>query len=370
MPPRSPSPDPWAEAVRRATAATAADRPGGMDERCWDDVAMRDIVAVVLYALHLRKLRPVEAIGWPSVLWQLRDDVRVTELVTTVLPHAGHDLARTAAPGDAVSECWRWLTRTWDPGAPVTPAHGWVPDTPEPRWGGMTRGIGRGLPDPAVEVCTPWAARVVQRQMIIENEGHHLYSRVKIMTGALSGHRGYVFDVGWHFDDKSETVDGPARYVLDLDDVEETEDIDADQVEACADLRWSRRPEGTLKDGPPRGWNDPLPPAKTCEEDLRELLDRASNPEAVPDQLCHAIVGAHSHHHLELDWQARPAPQRVTWRVLYHWYQLTEQYADDQRADLYEVVVTHHVHDDNPTHHLALSENDLPGLIARCTTGK
>src|SRR4051812_10661708 len=99
MPHRSPAPEPWDEAVRRATDATAADRPGGMDEQCWDDVAMRSIVAMVLYALHLR------------------DDVRVAELVTTVLPRAGHDLARTAAPGDPVTERWRWLTRTWDPNA-------------------------------------------------------------------------------------------------------------------------------------------------------------------------------------------------------------------------------------------------------------
>ncbi|MEU0215574.1 hypothetical protein ABZ281_10805 [Streptomyces sp. NPDC006265] len=161
MPPRSPDPEAWDEAVRRATDATAAGRPGGMDEQCWDDVAMRSIVAMVLYALHLREHQPVDAIGWPSVLWQLRDDVRVAELVTTVLPRAGHDLARTAAPGDPVAECWRWLTRTGDPNAPVKSAFvqaalshgsgdGWVPDAPEPRWGGMSRGIGNGLPDPAL----------------------------------------------------------------------------------------------------------------------------------------------------------------------------------------------------------------------------
>ncbi|PCG87189.1 hypothetical protein CIB93_04950 [Streptomyces sp. WZ.A104] len=379
MPPRSPAPDPWSEAVRRATDATAADQPGGMDEQCWDDVAMRGIVATVLYALHLRERRPVDAIGWPAVLWQLRDDERVTELVTTVLPRAGHDLSRTAAPGDPVTECWRWLTRTWDPHAPVKSAFlqpalshssysGWVPDAPEPRWGGMSRGIARGLPDPALEVCTHWAAGVVQRQMITER-GHHALDRVKVTSGAFTGHRGYVRDVGWFFDDATETVHGPAGYVVDLDDVEGTQDIDADQVEACADLHWPHRPEGTLKDGPPPGLNDPLPPAKTCAEDLRELLDRAGNPDVVPEELRRAVAAAHHHHHLELDWQASPAPQRFTWRVLHHWYQLTEHYADDQRADLYEVVVTRYLRDAEPAHHLALSKDELPGLIARCTTG-
>ncbi|MFF7413267.1 hypothetical protein [Streptomyces lydicus] len=379
MPPRAPAPEPWNDAVRRATDATAADRPGGMDERCWDDVAMRGIIATVLYALHLRERQPVDAIGWPAVLWQLRDDERVAELVTAVLPRAGLDLARTAAPGDPVTECWRWLTRTWDPHAPVKSAFlqpalspssldGWVPDAPEPRWGGMGRGIASGLPDPALEVCTHWAAGVVQRALITERRGHHAHDRVQVASGAFAGHRGYVSNVGWYFDDASETVDGPAGYVVDLDDVPGTEDIDADQVEGCADLRWPRRPEGTLKDGPPPGLHDPLPPAKTCEEDLRELLGRACNPEVVPEQLRRAAA-AHRHHHLELDWQASPDPQRFTWRVLLHWYQLTEHYADDQRADLYEVVITRRLHDAEPAHHLALSESDLPGLIARCTTG-
>jgi hypothetical protein len=379
MPLRSPAPDPWDKAVRRATDATADDQPGGMDEQCWDHVAIRGIVATVLYTLHLRERQPVDTIGWPAVLWQLHDHERVTALVTTVLPRVGHDLAHTAAPGDPVTECWRWLNRTWDPGAPVKSAllqpapsnrsqDGWVPAAPEPRWGGMCRGIGNGLPDPALEVCTHWAAGVVQRQMITVNQGHHTHDRIKVTAGSLTGHRGYVRDAGWYFDDQSETVEGPTGYVVDLDDVEGTEVIDADQVEACADLRWPRRPEGTLKDGPPTGWNAPLPPPKTCEEDLRELLERASNPDIVPDQLRRAIARAHRHHRLELDWQASPAPQRFTWRVLHHRFQLTENYADDQLADLYEVAVTRRLHDAEPTHHLALSEDDLPGLIARCTT--
>ncbi|MFI1060452.1 hypothetical protein ACH4TC_00995 [Streptomyces spororaveus] len=340
---------------------------------------MRSIVAMVLYALHLREGVPVDAIRWQAVLWQLRDDERVTELVTAVLPGSGHDLSRTAAPGDPVTECWRWLTRTWDPHAPVESAFlqpaltsdspdGWVPDAPEPRWGGMSRGIARGLPDPALEVCTNWAAGVVQQALIAEG-GHRTHDRIKVTSGAFTGHRGYVRDVGWYFDDATETVDGPAGYVVDLDAVEGTEEVDANQVEACSDLRWPRRPQATLKDGSSPGFNDPPPPATTCEEDLAEILDRASNPEVVPEQLRRAVAAAHRHHHLELDWQASPDPQRVTWRVLLHWYQLTQEYADDQRADLYEVVITRHLHDAEPVHHLALSKDDLPGLIARCTNG-
>lgn len=378
MPPRAPAPEPWNDAVRRATDATAADRPGGMDERCWDDVAMRGIIATVLYALHLRERQPVDAIGWPAVLWQLRDDERVAELVTAVLPRAGLDLARTAAPGDPVTECWRWLTRTWDPHAPVKSAFlqpalspssldGWVPDAPEPRWGGMGRGIASGLPDPALEVCTHWAAGVVQRALITERRGHHAHDRVQVTSGAFAGHRGYVSNVGWYFDDASETVDGPAGYVVDLDDVPGTEDIDADQVEGARICDGRAVPKGLSRTALPRASTirslRPRPARRTS-------VSSSAGP-ATPRSCrnSRAAAAAHRHHHLELDWQASPDPQRFTWRVLLHWYQLTEHYADDQRADLYEVVITRRLHDAEPAHHLALSESDLPGLIARCTTG-
>lgn len=153
--------DPWQAAIRRATQATAADRSGSMDETCWDDVAMCNVIAMVLYALHLRDRVPVSKIRWQRVLWHLYDDQRARDLITAVLPGAGHDLARTAPPGDPVAECWRWLTRTWDPNAPVKSAYTMafsarqntelqVPETPECRWGGMSRGVANGLPDPAL----------------------------------------------------------------------------------------------------------------------------------------------------------------------------------------------------------------------------
>ncbi|MFD7861324.1 hypothetical protein [Streptomyces sp. NPDC059783] len=380
MPPRSPAPDPWSEAVRRATDATAADRPGGMDEQCWDDVAMRGIVATVLYALHLRERRPVDAIGWPAVLWQLRDDERVTELVTTVLPRAGHDLSRTAAVGDPVSECWRWLTRTWDPQAPVKSAllqpalsrtahRSWVADAPEPRWGGMSRGIARGLPDPALEICTAWAADVVQRAITATTYGHCRHARVAVIAGAHTGRRGYVVATDWHVDDATETVRGPAGYVLDLDEVEGTFRAEPEAVTDSSDLLWPCRPARSLKDVPPPGPHDPLPRTKNSAEDLADILGRVVDPAIVPGPLQARIAAAYAHHHLELDRQARLFPLRVSWQVLHHWYQLTEHYSDDQRVDLYEVVITRHL-DPEPAHHLALSEDDLPDLIARCTAGE
>ncbi|MCY0942406.1 hypothetical protein [Streptomyces antarcticus] len=371
----------WDAAVRRATDATAAHTPGGMDENCWDDVAMRGILAVVLYSLHLRENAPIDAIRWQAVLWQLRDDQRVTELATSVLAGAGHDLDRTAEPGDPVADCWRWLRRTWNPHAPrnpvpkkrepvpvhVPPNLRELPQAPELRWGGMTRGIGAGLPDPALEVCTDWAAGIVQQSITADCHAHHRHDRVAVISGAHAGRRGYVAETGWHFDDATETVEGPAGYVVDLDDVEGTERIDADGVTSSWDLRWPHRPQGSLKDAPPPGLHDPLPPAKTSAEDLAEILGRAADPAVVPQSLRSQIAAAHAHHHLELDRQARPNPGRVSWQVFHHWYQLTKHYADDQRADLFEIVVTRHLHDTHPVHHLTLSEENLPDLIARYT---
>ncbi|MFI7337093.1 hypothetical protein ACIBUY_04035 [Streptomyces sp. NPDC050085] len=272
MPPSTPATDRWDDAVRRATEATASarSRAGAMDEQCWDDVAMRNIIAIVLYALHLRQGQEIADIRWQAVLWQLRDDRQVATLVSSVLPGAGHDLARTAAPGDPVAECWRWLTQTWDPSAPVkssfvpaapAPDGLWgtgVPDVAEFRWGGMTRGIGNALPDPGLEICTPWASHVVQSTMITQAGGHHRLARVEITAPEFHGQRGYVKETGWNFDESSETVDGPAGYVVDLDNIEGTEDFNADEVTACSDLRWPRRPEGSLKDGPPPGLHDLL----------------------------------------------------------------------------------------------------------------
>lgn len=373
----------WDAALRRATDVTAAHSLGRMDENCWDDVAVRGILAVTLYALHLRESTPVDAIRWQQVLWQLHDDTRVSELASSVLPLAGHDLARTAKPGDPVADCWRWLTRTWDPHAPrnpvpdkretlhvhVPPDLQRLPHAPELRWGGMTRGIGRGLPDPAIEICTDWAASIVQQTITTDSYGHHRHDRVAVLSGPHAGRRGYVVETGWHFDDATETVQGPAGYVIDLDDVTDTARIDADAVTGSSDLRWPHRPAESLKDGPAQGPHAPLPPAKTSAEDLSDILARSADPSIVPESLRAKIAAAHSHHHLELERQARPAPGRVTWLVLHHWYQLTEHYADDQRADLFELVVTRHLRDPHPVHHIALSEDDMPELIARFTAG-
>lgn len=155
----------WQEAVNRATAVVDRERPGGMDEDNWDSVAIRDIIAVVLYALHVRHKPGVE-VPWSKVLWWLWDDEHVIPLVEDTLPDAGRALTTPDSElTDPVLARWRWLNRTWDPQAPIrrrnVPPPPWEAllqrerDTadrplPEPRWEGMSRGIAAALPDPEI----------------------------------------------------------------------------------------------------------------------------------------------------------------------------------------------------------------------------
>lgn len=369
---------PWQTALRRAGDAAAA-RPGGVDEDCWDDVAIRDIIAVVLYSLHLRAQQPVGDIPWGAVLWQLASDERVRALTGEMLPTAGHDLAWDAAPGDPVAEHWRWLSRTWDPDAPIRPRHrapgpasGRRPseidgaEQVEPRWGGMSRGIGAALPDPALEICTPWAASVVGGVLLAQLGGFPKFERVRVTDGPFKDHHGYVRGAEWAFNDTTLNAEEVAYYAVDLDDVQGTELLSPASLARSRDQRWPRRTEGSLKDGPPAGLHDPLPPP-SCEQDLEALLKRVSNPQSVPEELRRTIASSVRHHHLRVDWQALPAPRRVTWMLVQHWYQLTEVYAEDQRAEVWEVEFKRHLHDAEPVCHLALSEKEARAVIARHT---
>ncbi|WP_405814248.1 hypothetical protein OG241_06630 [Streptomyces sp. NBC_01390] len=377
----------WDDAVRRATAVANSERPGGMDEDCWDDVAIRDIIATVLYALHLRTGTEADTVPWSSVLWWLHDDERVVSLVEDTVPGAAQALAETTAgTEEAVLDRWRWLNRTWDPDAPVrrlnrpSSTGGTLRQTghdrfgspvavAEPRWDGLSRAIAGGVPDPALEVCTHWAAGAVASVLSAECNGFAIYQRVHVMAGDFAGRRGYVQDLGWIIDDEEQQLTGPAGYIVDLDGTEGTTPIDAEDLKAIRDDRWARRPAGTLKDGSLPGWGTPLPPSPSCGEDLEELLGRAGNPDAVPEELRQSIRDAHSHHHLDIRRLARPRPHRATAQLLLHWYQLTDRYVDgpDGRAELWEVVLTEHLRDEAPTRLLATNEQAAKALAEHHT---
>ncbi|MFF3277434.1 hypothetical protein ACFYWU_41940 [Streptomyces chrestomyceticus] len=166
---------------------------GGHEEN-WDFVAIRDIVAMVLYALHARDGRPVPQVPWDAVLWHLGSDGRVVTLVEGALPHLAP--GSLAVPADErIAERWQWLNKTWDPQAPLRPQLQGVDGT-GPRWDGLSRGIGRALPDPAVEVCTSWAAIAVEAALTAERGGYRLFQRVRVAEGAFRNQYGYVRQLG------------------------------------------------------------------------------------------------------------------------------------------------------------------------------
>ncbi|KNB53496.1 hypothetical protein [Streptomyces caatingaensis] len=378
---------PWQAALRRATD-TAASRLGSVDEDCWDDVAIRDIIAVTLYALHVRDGRDVDDVPWASVLWWLWDDERVIALVEETVPGADAAMGSAGGPGasaDPVAARWCWLNRTWDPDAPLhRRSRASRPDdmlqqsrglgqellpAVEARWEGMSRGIANALPDPAIEICTHWAAGAVAAALSAANGGYEVHQRVRATAGAFEGQAGYVSDVGWEFDDTAQQVIGPAGYVVDFDDVQGTVGVDSEHLAPATDHRWPRRSPGSLKDGPPAGLDDRLAqiPHPTCAEDLDVLLGRASNPQRVPEELRQLIRAAHQHHHLDVRRQASPRPHRVTVQRVLHWYQLAEHYpgGPEDRAEVWEVRVTRHLHDEEPECSLALDRKEAEELAER-----
>lgn len=379
------APSAWEAAVRRATVVADRERPGGMDEDCWEDVAIRDIIAVALYALHVRHETPVDEVPWSHVLWWLWDDEHVITLVEDTFPDAGQALTTSDDElSDPLLARWRWLNRTWDPEAPVrrrnVPPPPWdalmrrgrdAADGPqaEPRWEGMSRGIAQALPDPALEVCTHWAAGAVGAVFSAEQGGLAVHERVRVHGGRFAGQGGYVRDIGWGFDDENQQVTGPEGYVVDLDDTEGTERIDAKFLEPATDLRWPRRPVGALKVGLPPGLNDALPSMPSCAEDLEHLLAGASNPEAVPEDLRTSIRHARRHHHLDMRRLARPRPHRASAQLLLHWYELTDQDVNDPagRAEIWELLTTEHLRDEQPVRLLATSESEAKTLAKQHT---
>jgi hypothetical protein len=205
----------------------------------------------------------------------------------------------------------------------------------------------------------------VQAAIIAQHGGYATFQRVCVTSGPFEGQRGYVRESGWAFDDTTQTADGPAGYVVDLDDTEGTQDIDAHQLRPSSDHLWPRRQQGALKDGPPVGMSDPFPAHPSCAEDLEAILARAFNPQDVPEDLRQTIAAAFAHHHLDMGSGANPRPNRLSWRVVQHWYQLTEHYTEGQIAQVWEVEFKHHLHDPEAVVHLALSEPEAQTVITQ-----
>ncbi|MFF7098281.1 hypothetical protein ACFY9A_38785 [Streptomyces rubradiris] len=185
-------------------------------ETNWDYVAVRDVIAVVLYAVGERTgLRPQD-VPLGAVLWHLKGGSQQVRTLTEDLLGPtesawGAGPADRAACGDSVAATWRWLTRYW-------PASSW--GGPASAWDGMSRSIGRGNPAPAVEVVTGWASRAVADALAIDRRALAAGTRVRITGGEYAGRFARVRSIAWQLDDDAR--DARLGYEVSLDGRPET----------------------------------------------------------------------------------------------------------------------------------------------------
>lgn len=201
-------------ALRRAEELVlAAHLENARGRWSWEGTAMRDLVALALYATGLRDRTPADETPLGRVLVPLFDQADFEQLVRAELTAAGHrlgaaDSAEPADPADPVSVRWAWLHRRWDPDAPIGQ-----------RWDGLPRGVARGLPDPAIEICLSWAGGVVDRALAAERGALDRRTRVRIISGEFAGQSGTVETPAWLLTPAGDAVEPgpPAGYMVRLD---------------------------------------------------------------------------------------------------------------------------------------------------------
>ncbi|MFJ4651121.1 hypothetical protein ACIP5Y_07585 [Nocardia sp. NPDC088792] len=200
--------DRWARAYDRAEKLTAAKLgPEGDGRADWDHHGVRAMLAITLYAVSLRDDLDASEVTLSRLLVPLLDRDEFQAQAAT-LTTAGHDLNRSAECADPVVQQWHWLHRTWDPSVP-----------PATRWDGMTRGIARGLPDPAIDVLHGWARSAITTPLAQERNAFPHRTTVTITAGP---HRGGVGRVEGHDYDRDPTdphdlaPGPPPRYAINL----------------------------------------------------------------------------------------------------------------------------------------------------------
>ena len=186
----------WIAARTRAAALADSSlvRAEGVDS--WDSVAVRDLIAVALYAIAAGNTRPVDAVGLDELVMVLSDANGYRQTAAAAAARAG-DTSEVAA-------AWRWLTREWDP-------H----DVPARRWDGLPRGIAREASDPAVDVCLTWAASAVGQKLEDQRGALPRRTPVTVVTGPHAGTRGVIDAPCWQLDDAGALAAGPpAAYLV------------------------------------------------------------------------------------------------------------------------------------------------------------
>ncbi|MFF5131003.1 hypothetical protein ACFY41_29280 [Streptomyces syringium] len=192
----------WEQAYARAQKLAAADQVVA-SEGSWEFVGVRGILAVVLAALGEGVDGPEGPSTVPtgSLLWHLDQGPDHVRTLAGFLLGEEMDQATDIDPdsvnmNDARTATWVWLTRTWPQAGP---------------WDGKTRGVARGLPDPAVEVLTRWAASAALTALAEERGALPPGTPVRVTAGKDEGRIATVEISAWLMDDARETVvDGPA----------------------------------------------------------------------------------------------------------------------------------------------------------------
>jgi len=360
----------WRDAVRRATTATeAVHHQGKHTERTWEFIAIRDTIAMVLFALHLRHQQPVADFSWWTVLFYLQDDEYAISLVEGILPDCGHELVPSLRYGmdiqsgsDPVSRRWGWLNRTWNAPPSDGPHPGGMGNGEiggDPRWDGLPREPGAvPAPDPAIEVCLP-AAHAVVRTALHGETTFTAQQRVRVTAGTYQDRIGTVHQARWTYNSEAGMVTAPpAVYKVILDGTDGAVEVDSGQL--------TEHPDSTQPQHSAEPSNRLTEPARSCAEELDTILARAANPEIVPTPLRRTIAAATRHHRTTVDWQARPRPYRRTWKVTLHTFASGLPEPDGPHVRIWEIEVSK-----RPTHpditHLVVCEADLQAAIAEHT---
>ncbi|MEU1307762.1 hypothetical protein ABZ419_02535 [Streptomyces cinnamoneus] len=195
----------WQQAVKRADQITRNAVNGSLyPANSWDGRAIRGVLAVVLAGLAERQGCAVADVETGSILWHLDQG---PALVYELGKELG--LGSESAEPAAAAEEWAWLIRRWPSSA--------LP--PRANSDGMTRGIGRGSSEPAVEVCTMWALSVVRDALLAERPAKFpTGTSVRVTGGEDEGRTGTVAGPAWLMDHENRTVDpgGPHGYEVRL----------------------------------------------------------------------------------------------------------------------------------------------------------
>ena len=204
----------WDAAVSRAEGLTAQalrmPGPREGEQPNWDHFGVRGLLSVAIYATAVRDRLAVQDVGLGRILVPLQHrDVFLGQ--AKILRTAGHDLNTGTDTGayaaDPVVRQWKWLLRTWDPDA-----------APRIRWDGMTRGIARGLREPALDVLHGWARAGVDRALTAERGGIGPRTTVRVTAGPYENLVGRVESGDYDLDANNplDLAPGLARYAVNL----------------------------------------------------------------------------------------------------------------------------------------------------------